>query len=326
MSPEQATNAGVDHRADVYGIGATVYCALTGREPPANEPPPRPSTLRPGLSREIDGVVLRALARDPRDRWPTARALGEALQALRAAVPVPAPRRRRGLALSVAAGVLAVAGTVTTTIWLDDSSPARTATHAPATSAGLSPTTSLLATPVTTVYRPSGGTPAPTQQPPQSGRPVPGTRLPCAVRDGVDQFECFLHARGDTSVLLDFYSYNSEVVLWELKPDDDTYAYSQRWQFLRVEGANAFLVYNAYTDRCLTMDGAGEVGAGLHVTPCDPGNPNQLWEWTNGTSQVLRSKRGTCLDIPRGEYEMKTLPFAYDCNGGINQQWLARAA
>ena len=286
MSPEQATNAGVDHRADVYGIGATVYCALTGREPPANEPPPRPSTLRPGLSREIDGVVLRALARDPEDRWPTARALGGALQALRAAVPAPAPRRRHRLALGVAAGVLAVAATVTTTVWLGDSSPTRTATHAQATT----------------------------------------TRLPCAVLNGVDHFECFLHARGDTSLLLDFYSYNSEVVLWELKPDNDTFAYSQRWQFLRVDGANAFLVYNAHTDRCLTMDGKGEVGAGLHVTPCDPGNPSQLWEWTNGTSQVLRSKRGTCLDIPRGEYEMKTLPFAYDCNGGTNQQWLARAA
>jgi hypothetical protein len=215
---------------------------------------------------------------------------------------------------------------------LGDSSTARTAAPEPATATSTAgttrpTTTSPPATPVTTTGTSDttgpAGQPAP---PPEPTGPVPGTRVACAVLGGADQFECFLHARGNTGYLLDFYEHNHEVVLWELKPDDDRYAYSQRWQFWRVEVAQAFLVYNARSDRCLTLDGDGEVGAQLHVTPCDPQNPNQLWEWTNGTSQVLRSKQGTCLDIPRGEYWMGAEPFAYDCNGGVNQQWLARPA
>jgi serine/threonine protein kinase len=342
MAPEQATNSGVDHRTDVYGIGATVYCALTGREPPADAPPPPPSRLRPGLTAAVDEVVLRALAPDPNARWPTAAELSAALDALRdPATPVPAlasaqpvsrPTRPRGrVALSAAAGVVVVAATVATVTLLNDSSTARTAAPAPTTTTSTAGTTQPTTTspPTTTVTTAAGtsGSTAPTDQPalpPKPEEPVPGTRVACAVLGGADQYECFLHARGNTDYLLDFYEHNHEVVLWGLKSDDDQFAYSQRWQFWRIDAAHAFLVYNARSDRCLTLDDDGEVGAQLHVTPCDPQNANQLWEWTNGTSQVLRSKQGTCLDIPRGEYWMGAAPFAYDCNGGVNQQWLAR--
>lgn len=144
MAPERATNAGVDHRADVYGIGATVYCALTGREPPADGPPPRPGALRPGLVPEVDEVVLRALAHDPDARWPSAGEFGEALRALRTGtaaatpVPVPKPPRRHRVALSVVAGLVVVATTVAVATWLDDAGAARTTTSGGST--GVRPT------------------------------------------------------------------------------------------------------------------------------------------------------------------------------------------
>jgi serine/threonine protein kinase len=82
MAPEQAVPGhGIDHRLDVYGIGATVYRALTGQVP-ENDKQLSPSTLRQGLPDGTDAIMLRALAADPERRWPTANALANALQGL----------------------------------------------------------------------------------------------------------------------------------------------------------------------------------------------------------------------------------------------------
>jgi hypothetical protein len=80
-----------DARTDVWGLGAILYEALTGARPieasnvmvyfaraTAGSIQP-PSRRRPGVPRALDHVLLRALAADPRDRFPTAAALGEAL-------------------------------------------------------------------------------------------------------------------------------------------------------------------------------------------------------------------------------------------------------
>jgi serine/threonine protein kinase len=88
MAPEQATGGGVDERADVYALAAVTYQLLTGRyahegtiaELAHLELPPAPSQLA-DLPDSIDDVVLRALARDRDDRWPTVRAFVNALQA-----------------------------------------------------------------------------------------------------------------------------------------------------------------------------------------------------------------------------------------------------
>jgi serine/threonine protein kinase len=89
MAPEQASGGGVDERADVYALAAVTYHLLTGRhahegsiaELAQLEPPPAPSLLA-DLPDSIDDVVLRGLARDRDDRWPTVSAYVNALQAV----------------------------------------------------------------------------------------------------------------------------------------------------------------------------------------------------------------------------------------------------
>ncbi|MGA8246512.1 MAG: serine/threonine-protein kinase [Nocardioides sp.] len=89
MAPEQATGGGVDERADVYALAAVAYQLLTGgiahtgtiAELAQLRPPPPPSQLA-DLPEGVDGVVLRGLAPDREDRWPTVRAFVNAFQAL----------------------------------------------------------------------------------------------------------------------------------------------------------------------------------------------------------------------------------------------------
>jgi serine/threonine protein kinase len=92
MAPEQLSGQQVDHRVDIYALGAVLYEMLTGRPPHiANTPysmasraltdPIRPpATLNPAVSSELDAVVMRALARDPRDRYASAADMRAALQ------------------------------------------------------------------------------------------------------------------------------------------------------------------------------------------------------------------------------------------------------
>ena len=93
MSPEQARGRPVDARSDVYALGAVAYFALTGQPPfrgedplqvvlqHAEAPAPHPRVLRPDLPEAADAAVVRALGKQPDDRYPSARALGEALAA-----------------------------------------------------------------------------------------------------------------------------------------------------------------------------------------------------------------------------------------------------
>jgi serine/threonine protein kinase len=92
MSPEQARGRDVDHRTDVYGLGATLFEALTGRVPYINEtnegrllakvqePAPMVTQVAPGIPPAFDAVVARALARDPEERYASAGELGRAAQ------------------------------------------------------------------------------------------------------------------------------------------------------------------------------------------------------------------------------------------------------
>ncbi|MEV6324646.1 protein kinase [Nocardia sp. NPDC051787] len=126
VAPEQIRAEPLDHRCDVYALGATLYQMLTGTMPfvrstPAAvlrahlaEPPPRPSAADPALPAEIDAVIATAMAKRPADRYNScgtlAAAAAGALAPPRrepAGIPEPAPPTRLAPRLLVAAaGVL----------------------------------------------------------------------------------------------------------------------------------------------------------------------------------------------------------------------------
>ena len=85
LSPEQARGETVDSRSDLYSAGCLMYELLVGRPPfigdspvsvayqHVRETPVPPSTFDPSISPNIDAITLKALAKDPADRYQTAR-------------------------------------------------------------------------------------------------------------------------------------------------------------------------------------------------------------------------------------------------------------
>jgi len=100
MSPEQLQGLPIDRRTDVFSAGVILYQFLTGQKPFTGEgawtvqkkivqdEPPAPSSINVALSPEFDRVVAKALAKDPNQRFATARQFAEALR--RAAEGKPA--------------------------------------------------------------------------------------------------------------------------------------------------------------------------------------------------------------------------------------------
>lgn len=108
MSPEQAAGGQIDSRTDLYALGVVLYQMLVGRVPFQGttphatlhaviyEQPPPPRLLNPGIPPAVEGVVLKAMAKRPEQRF---RRGTEMVAALRAALagqasPVAAPPRR----------------------------------------------------------------------------------------------------------------------------------------------------------------------------------------------------------------------------------------
>ena len=111
MSPEQATGeAAVDHRTDVYALGVTLYELLTLRpafpgddlravfRAVASAEPPPPRRIAPAIPRELETVVLKAMAKERADRYATAAEFAADLQRFLDDRPVlarrPSPARR----------------------------------------------------------------------------------------------------------------------------------------------------------------------------------------------------------------------------------------
>ena len=116
MAPEQARGGRtIDHRCDIYALGAMLYRALTGRPAFSGEDagrtltsviwdePARPKTLRRDLPDALELVIQRAMAKDPDARFASMAELDAALAPFDAVAGAttrldspPAPRARRG--------------------------------------------------------------------------------------------------------------------------------------------------------------------------------------------------------------------------------------
>ena len=157
MAPEQAQGHCVDARSDLYSVGCLLYELLSGRPPHVGETPlavmyghvhesPVPLNMRtPGIPADLDALVLRALAKEPADRFASAADMRNALALCNSAVPIPEgsaadetmpipgadddpvppampnrsrPRRRRPIHAAVwAAAPVFVAGVVVAAAW-----------------------------------------------------------------------------------------------------------------------------------------------------------------------------------------------------------------
>jgi len=102
MAPEQGFGLPVDARTDLYSAGVVLFEMLTGRVPfkadtpmaamvaAAYEPPPPLKELNPQLPGELEAVVLRALAKDPAERYQSADEMAAALRTVRGELQQPA--------------------------------------------------------------------------------------------------------------------------------------------------------------------------------------------------------------------------------------------
>lgn len=111
MSPEQCQGQPVDGRTDIYALGIVLYELTTGRIPfdvkslaeairaHSYDAPPPPRSLRPGMSSQVEEIILKALAKTPAARFARASDMATALRSAHAALPA-ATRRPQWLNLS----------------------------------------------------------------------------------------------------------------------------------------------------------------------------------------------------------------------------------
>ncbi|NOT31704.1 MAG: protein kinase, partial [Planctomycetes bacterium] len=119
ISPEQARGAAVDHRSDLYSLGATAYRLLSGKTSfegattrdilrALQNDAPRPlRELVPDLPAELDALVRRLMEKEPAARFPTAEALRRECERLRlVAEHGPALEVKRGARAQLGLGLV----------------------------------------------------------------------------------------------------------------------------------------------------------------------------------------------------------------------------
>ena len=124
LAPEQASGGQVDHRADMYALGASLFEALTGA-PPFDAPTPTgivemqrteqvrsPRALIGDLHPSVEQLVLRLLERDPGDRFTTYDELRKALTEARMPMMLKAPPVPRLVAFAIDYALFGLAGGV----------------------------------------------------------------------------------------------------------------------------------------------------------------------------------------------------------------------
>src|SRR5213078_749828 len=123
LSPEQARGSPVDQTSDLYSVGVVLFEMLTGQVPftgdtpleiamkHLSEVPKPPSDLRPEVPHDLDLVVLRALGKDPADRYESAEEMSADLKRVLDGLPVGEETANAATAVLAGSGVLAAAPT-----------------------------------------------------------------------------------------------------------------------------------------------------------------------------------------------------------------------
>lgn len=101
MSPEQFRGGEITPQSDIYSLGVMLYELATGRQPFQPEPrslkeayeahvniiPPRPSDIRRGIPPKLEEIILKCMAKDPRERLKTADTVAKALRVFQDMTP-----------------------------------------------------------------------------------------------------------------------------------------------------------------------------------------------------------------------------------------------
>lgn len=114
MSPEQARALPLDARSDIYSCGIMLYELVTGVVPffegetplailrmQIEKEPRPPSALVPDLDRRLEEVILKAMRKDPTQRYQSARELRTSLRAIAETAKAPVPRRARVISVKL---------------------------------------------------------------------------------------------------------------------------------------------------------------------------------------------------------------------------------
>ena len=123
LSPEQARGAPVDPRSDLYSLGIVLYEMLTGEVPFTGDAPVEiamkhlsaipdpPSKLRPEVPHDLDAVVMRALAKDPDQRYASAEEMDADLDRIARGLGV-SPRTEEAMTQVISGTAIAAAPTM----------------------------------------------------------------------------------------------------------------------------------------------------------------------------------------------------------------------